>query len=257
MVRWREESRAARMALGLLTRLPVSLPASPDPALRGRSLHYYPLAGLVIAALLGVVNALLPTGVDPLLAAAVLVAVWVALTGVLHLDGLADCADAWVGGMGDRERTLAIMKDPTCGPVGVTVLVLVLSIKVAALQSLLAAGFGGWWLAPLLARAVLPLAFLVLPYVRAGGMGENLAGGASRTGLAVAVGATLVFLALWLPGGHWWSWLLMAALVFAGWRAALGQRLGGFTGDAAGALVELLEAALLLVSALLVAGGDA
>ncbi len=50
--------------------------------------------------------------------AVLVLAVWVGLTGALHLDGLADSADAWLGGYGDRARTLAIMKDPYCGPAG-------------------------------------------------------------------------------------------------------------------------------------------
>jgi adenosylcobinamide-GDP ribazoletransferase len=51
--------------------------------------------------------------------AALLLAVWVLLTGGLHLDGLADTADAWIGGQGDRDRTLAIMKDPRSGPIAI------------------------------------------------------------------------------------------------------------------------------------------
>ena len=60
----------------------------------------------------------------------------IALTGGLHLDGLADSADAWVGGFGDRARTLEIMKDPRSGPAGVTAIVSLLLLKCAALASL-------------------------------------------------------------------------------------------------------------------------
>ena len=66
-----------------------------------------------------------------------LLAVWVLLTGALHLDGVADCADAWVGGFGDREKTFQILKDPRSGPIAVVVLVLVLLVKWAALEVLL------------------------------------------------------------------------------------------------------------------------
>lgn len=50
-----------------------------------------------------------------MLHAALLLTVWVLLSGGLHLDGLADSADAWLGGFGDRERTLTIMKDRAAG----------------------------------------------------------------------------------------------------------------------------------------------
>jgi len=52
------------------------------------------------------------------------------------MDGLADSADAWIGGMGDRNRTLAIMKDPNCGPAGVIVIVLIILLKFVALYTL-------------------------------------------------------------------------------------------------------------------------
>ncbi len=153
--------------------------------------------------------------------------------------------------MGDRERTLAIMKDPACGPMGVTAVALALLLKVAALETLLAhPAAGWWWLAPVAARTVLPLAFLTLPYVRAGGMGDGLAATASRRGLALMALLALALLALGLPATLGWLWLALAAGLFALWRRAVLQRLGGFTGDCAGALVELLEVALLVAAAL-------
>ena len=103
------------IALQFLTRLPVRLPGMPEPQQIGRSLLFYPLVGLLLGlALLALEWVLGDT--STLLEAALLLAAWVALSGGLHLDGLADTADAWVGGYGDRERTLAIMKDPRSGP---------------------------------------------------------------------------------------------------------------------------------------------
>jgi len=239
------------VALGLLTRIPVRLRGEINAATLGRSLHWYPMAGLAIALPLMLLASLLPAA--DLLAAVLITAVWVAITGALHLDGLADCADAWIGGMGDRERTLAIMKDPACGPMGVTAIALVLLLKVAALATLLAYPAAiPWWLIPVVARTVLPLVFISLPYVRQGGMGDGLASNASKPGLALAVMLVLAVLALWLPLQFLCLWLVVAVAVFALWRHAVVKRLGGFTGDCAGALVELLEVALLVASALLV-----
>lgn len=253
---WSREGRALVVALGLLTRVPMRIQGNVDARTLGYSLHWYPAAGLLI----GLSLALLGTVVTGLLGAVLIVAVWVALTGALHLDGLADCADAWVGGMGDRERTLAIMKDPACGPMGVSAVVLVLLLKMAALETLLTHSgpmAAGWWLAPMLARALVPLAFLSLPYVRQGGMGDGLAAQASRTGIALAVLATVGLLA-WCTTVMWCAlWLLVAAALFVGWRRTVRRRLGGFTGDCAGALVELAETALLVTSALIIAAGTA
>ncbi len=253
-----QELRALLLALGLLTRIPMPSMDTADPALPGRSLHWYPAAGLVIGLVLAVLAGALCWAAPnaPLLAAALLVCLWVALTGALHLDGLADCADAWVGGMGDRERTLAIMKDPSCGPMGVAAITLVLLLKTVALATLLGLpGQWAWWLIPLAARALLPLAFVGLPYCRAGGMGDGLAAGASRRGIALALGLTALLCILTLPWTLAALWLLVAAAIFVLWRRAMLLRLGGFTGDGAGALVELAELALLVASALYLAGG--
>ena len=113
------------IALQFLTRLPVSLPGMPTPEQMGRSLLWYPAVGLLLGLLLWLAHLLL--GQTPgVLQAAIILALWVGLSGGLHLDGLADTADAWVGGFGDRERTLTIMKDPRSGAIAVVVLVLLL-----------------------------------------------------------------------------------------------------------------------------------
>ena len=237
------------LALQFLTRLPTPAQGEIDARQLGYSLAWYPLVGLLLGAILWGA-ALLLQGQDSLLGAAILLALWVALTGALHLDGLADSFDAWVGGLGDRERTLAIMKDPASGPVGVTALVLLLLLKFAALAALLR---GGEMLALLvvapLARSGVALLFISTPYVRAGGLGEALAhhappgvvlfGALAVAGLAV-LGLGWTGVAVLLAAGLLWVWL----------RRAVMERLGGFTGDIAGALLELLECAALLVIAL-------
>jgi adenosylcobinamide-GDP ribazoletransferase len=246
------ELRGLCIAVGLLTRVPVPAITDTDGALRTRSLHWYPVAGLLIAlplALLALLALVLST--PPVLTAVIILTCWVALTGCLHLDGLADCADAWVGGMGDRERTLNIMKDPVSGPVGVVTLVLCLFLKLAAIDTILYLPLdSGWWLAPVFARTTSALAFITTPYVRPGGMGEGLARG-SNSGVAVATGLTLLAATCLMPTLLWWAWLGSAAVLFMVWRRAMVKRLGGFTGDGTGALVELQETALLLITAVL------
>lgn len=239
------------IALQFLTRLPVSLAGMPAPQQLGRSLLWYPAVGLLLGGLLLLAQLLL-SGAPALLQAALLLALWVGLSGGLHLDGLADTADAWVGGYGDRERTLAIMKDPRSGPIAVVVLVLLLLLKFAALVALLRAGqWTALLLAPWLGRGLLPLLFLTTPYVRAGGLGQVLSEHLPRQHLpAVLAGNALAML---LCG---WAGLLAigaALLAFFLLRRAFLARLGGTTGDTAGALLELGECAVLLVLALALA----
>ena len=236
------------IALQFLTSLPVRLDRMPEPQAVGRSLLYYPLVGLLLGAMLWLVGAVLENASAPLLAALLLTG-WVALTGGLHLDGLADSADAWLGGFGDRERTLTIMKDPRSGPLAVVVLVLLLLLKFVALWTLLAADQRlALLLAPLLGRSALLGLFLTTPYVRPGGLGQVLAEQMPRdTSRIVLGGVVLVCLALGSSG-----WLALAATVGVGWlsRRAMCRRIGGTTGDTAGALLELVECAVLVVLAL-------
>lgn len=239
------------IALQFLTRLPVSLPWLPSPEENGRSLLWYPAVGLLLGLLLSVLHWLL-SGVPSALQAALLLCTWVWLSGGLHLDGLADTADAWIGGYGDRERTLAIMKDPTCGPMGVITLVLVLLLKWSALVALLQAGHGSvLLLTPWLARWSLPLVLLSMPYVRPGGLGHVLAEHAPRRALPMLLVVHALVMLIW-------GWLALLGLLLALGvlllaRRHLQRRLGGTTGDTAGAIVELTEAVVLVVMAVLLA----
>jgi adenosylcobinamide-GDP ribazoletransferase len=244
--------RAFLVALQFLTRLPVRLRAAPSEEDVGRSLLFYPLVGLLIGALLvAFAMAISAAGISDLLGAALVLAAWTLITGGLHLDGLADSADAWIGGRGERERTLAIMKDPYCGPMGVTALVVVLLAKFAALAALLACDQGwGVALAPLLGRTALPLLFLTTPYIRPNGLGSALSARLHRKTTAAIVMVTVgaVIASLGWPG--------MIAVVgglsiFIPLRRMMMSTLGGTTGDTAGALVELIEATTIIAVAVL------
>lgn len=236
------------IALQFLTRLPVTLAGMPTPEQVGRSLLFYPLVGLLIGLLLLAAQQLLGSSAV-LLQAALLLTLWVGISGGLHLDGLADSADAWVGGFGDKQRTLAIMKDPRSGPIAVVVVVLLLLLKFAALVALLESGSGLLLvLVPWLARCLLPLLFLTTAYVRAGGLGQALAEHLPRQQLPWVLAANAV--AMLLFGWPALLALLVAGVVFLWLRALMLKRLGGATGDTAGALVELAECGVLVALAL-------
>jgi len=242
--------RSFIIAIQFLTRIPVPTLDDISEAEMGRSLLYYPLVGFVIGLLLLGLNMLLAGAPDGLQATLVLAA-WVLITGALHLDGLADSADAWLGGLGDRERTLAIMKDPRSGPAAVVVIVLLLMIKFAALEALIE---NDHWpvliLAPLLARTSLPLLFQTTPYARPGGLATAIAEHSSWVGgillpLSVSLGILVLM--------GWSVALLIITVIctFVLLRAMMLKRLGGTTGDTAGALVEVIEAVVLVAAVLL------
>ena len=238
------------IALQFLSSLPVRLPGMPAPQELGRSLLFYPLVGLLFGGILWGFNWLM-LGAPLLLHAAFLLTVWVLLSGALHLDGLADSADAWLGGFGDRERTLTIMKDPRSGPMAVVTLVLVLLLKFAALLALIEQQHAlALIIVPLLGRSALLGLFLTTPYVRAGGLGQALADHLPRSAgkQVLAVSGLACVLIAGLSG---FFAVVLAVVLFAWLRRVMLRRLGGTTGDTAGALLELLEVAMLVGLALI------
>lgn len=267
--------RALLLAGRFLTRWPLPAAADAPPTLYGRSAPFYPVIGLLLGATLAVAALLgrafgLADGAGVAVLALVLLLIWVWSTGALHLDGLADCADAWVGGLGSRERSFAIMKDPHIGTMGVVALVLVLLGKLVALAAVLYAGAAaegaeldaGVWVVlsvPMLARAQILWLALTTPAARSEGLGAALdAHLPRRAGWLAAgfgTGAALVGIgSAGLPAAT------MAALatggVLLGWRWSLIRRLGGYTGDGVGALVELTETLALVGVGLALAAGD-
>lgn len=235
------------LALQFLTRIPLNSTLSITPQRIGQSVLFYPLIGILIGTILALINLLL-TEHSSALNAAIILTAWVLLTGGLHLDGLADCSDAWAGGLADKERSLAIMKDPAAGPIAVIILILVLLLKWTALQSLLEQR---QWippllLAPFLGRLSILLLMLNTPYIRKKGLGSDMQQHLPRTAakLIVFFGLLLCF---WLTNVYTlFAVLTLIALI----RHLALQRLQGVTGDVYGASVELVEAIVLISLAL-------
>lgn len=243
--------RSLGLAVTFLTRIPVPLRFVPQPQDWGWSVVFFPVVGFGIGMLLLGLCALF-AGAAPALLAVILVLAWALITGGLHLDGLADSADAWIGGYGARERTLEILKDSRSGPIAIMAITLLLLTKFAALHVLLEHRY--WQavlMAPVLGRAAIVLVLITTPYVRATGIGvahaEYLPRSAS-IGLLLAVAGVNVA----LLGGDGVMVLMAAGLCLLGLRRMLMTRLGGTTGDTLGAACELTEAVALLCLGLLV-----
>lgn len=240
------------IALQFLTQLPVHFARHPEPQEIGSSLNYYPLVGLLLGLFL-VLLAWILNDISALLSAALLLSFWVGLTGGLHLDGLADSADAWVGGLGNRDKTLAIMKDPRSGPAAVVVLVLLLLVKFAALHAILSTQYwAALLLAPVLGRTVLPLLFLSTPYVRKQGLGTAFVDPLPRGIIRIMLLTVLVLFLI--SGSIALGMVVVAICVLLALRHLMLKRLGGCTGDTAGALVEITEASILLAMVIFLGG---
>ena len=243
--------RAAAAAVSFLTRVPLGRAAALGGADVARGAVLFPVVGAAIGAATGATAVLLHPRLSPILAASVAVALSILLTGALHLDALADTADAV--GASSRERALEIMRDSRIGSFGAAAVAIDLIVKVAAVAQLVDRGgaVSALIAAGALSRAASPPLASLLAYPRAGrGPGSVLTG---SVGLVGALGAPLLAAAIAiLVAGTTGAVLVgvvaastvLLGLVFRAW-------LGGATGDALGTATELGETCALVVAAAL------
>lgn len=260
------ELRLVGVALQFLTRVPVPAAMGFQPAWLQQCVRHFPLVGMLVGAA-GACVLWLAAGLWPLPVAVLLsMATTLWLTGGFHEDGWADTLDA-LGGVVDRERALAIMKDSRIGAYGAMGLTMMLLLKAAALWSLASHGLAAvavalaWTHA--VSRAGPVLLMGMLPYA---GDAEHAKAKPLATQVAwTSVGLAWLWVALlgvallWLspqvsgggsPGhgmarGLGWALLAMIGVTFgcARWFA---RRLGGYTGDTLGAAQQCTELAGLL-----------
>lgn len=240
------------VALQFLTTSPSILKRIFTPAELGRATGYYPLIGALIGGLLWLANWSLAGLFPAPLRAALVLAVWILLTGALHLDGFLDSCDGLLGGFTPESR-LEIMQDERVGAFALAGGSLLLLIKYSSLAAL-SPNSPALILAATLSRGCLTLAIYAFPYARTQGLGRAMkdhTGGwqlllAGLIVLAIAWFTTGWYGILWIPAAAGLTWL------FA--RFCL-QRIPGLTGDTYGALNELIEAAVLIASVAAVQAG--
>ncbi|PZS15681.1 MAG: adenosylcobinamide-GDP ribazoletransferase [Pseudonocardiales bacterium] len=252
-----------RLAVTMFTALPVprSWHGDADRQRAARAVCWLPLLGAVLGALAGVpVAAVLARQPGAALLAAVLgIASLVLLSRGLHLDGLADTADA-LGSRAPAERALQIMRRSDIGPFGVLTLALVLSADIAALAYVV--GDSTWRGCAALAVAaatgrvaITHAAWPGVPAARGSGFGALVAGGVRAPvacGLTVLVlgGGAVLAVAVGASPLGWPIAQAAALLAAAAVRVHTTRRLGGVTGDIFGALVECASALTLIGLAL-------
>lgn len=248
--------RGLWVALGFLTTFPVGSPAV-EPGDLGRAAVWFPAVGLAVGALLSAANFLLDRLFPPLVAAALVIALWAVITGGLHLDGLADCCDGLLAAA-TPERRLEILRDPTVGAFGASGLIIFLILKIFSVAALPSSSFLLLPLATCLARwLILPVA--LEPAARPEGIGANFAlglRGGDSPGRAYFV-AALIPLVLIAAAG--WRALVAAGLAhITAWLVVRFSRarLGGITGDVFGLVVEVAELVVLLTFAAQVGIGN-
>lgn len=234
-------------ALRFLTRLPVGKSEPSDLESAAKAVPWFPAVGLVIGCLLALFGWFLveTVALPVFLSAGLVVAMWVMLTGALHLDGLADSADAWMS-CSPPARMLEIMQDPRSGVGAVVVVTLTLLIKTAAIISLLEHHVWFWLVLPAIAgRVMMVLVLMYVPYVRKEGLGKSMKDSLSHAQSWLGIMLICLPVLIFWPAATLTAIIaaLLAMVMTLFWIA---KPLGGANGDVYGAVNELAEVGALI-----------
>ena len=242
------------LAVRFLTVVPVPGREADAREALGRAAWWFPVVGLALGIVLVAADRALQSVVPPMLGAVLVLAIWKAVTGAIHLDGLADCLDGLAGH--DRARRLAIMQDSRIGVFGAVGLTFYLLIAFVGLSEIPTAARGRFLLmAPVVGRLA-PL--LIAPRFRPAkpdkGSGAPFLRALSPWAGLVHL-AVVAVLSAWLLGPWGLTMMLASLLAVFLWTAFLAERFGGITGDVLGSVIELSELAILLQGASLARSG--
>jgi adenosylcobinamide-GDP ribazoletransferase len=228
-----------RRAFAFLTPIGGALPPSPG------AVAWFPIVGATVGLAVGGVWWAAAHFWSRPIAATVAVVADLALTGLLHLDGLVDAADGLLPPL-PRERRLDVMSDPAAGAFGIAAAISVLLLRLSALAAMAPSPLllAALWCA---SRTVMAWTIAALPYARPGGLADAFVGPRSGTAAAGSLLAVAAGVAGRGPTGFV---AVVAVLAGAGVVLAFAhRRIGGFTGDVLGAAGIIGETVGLLVAA--------
>jgi len=236
-------------ALTFLTRIPIPAKGIEQPEDFKKSIYFFPVIGLIIGGVLAGSYYLLAKIFPQPITAALLLFIYVLLTGGLHLDGLIDTVDGIYGGR-SREHRLEIMKDTHPGAFGVLGAIVILLIKYSIYTQLSSELLVILMAASVMGRQAMVWVQIFYPYARKQGLGMLFSNYGSVPIFGVTTGITIAILFLLAQINGLYIFLICSIILFilASWLSHL---LGGLTGDTYGASCELIEISALLTGLLL------
>ncbi|MFZ5352724.1 MAG: adenosylcobinamide-GDP ribazoletransferase [Bacillota bacterium] len=228
------------LALQFLTRIPLDFKLKTDETDFAKGVVYFPVAGLIIGGfnlLVYYFTGYLLEGIFPIVC---YVFANIAITGGLHLDGLADTCDG-IFSSRSRERMLEIMKDSRIGTNGTIAVVIDLLLRVAILYNVTReAAFYAIILAPVISRTMLVIVMKLSRYARANGMGGLFL--ERQTFARTAVGSILgLIIALLIDIRIGLLSFILAVITVLVFRRYIYGKIDGMTGDTIGAANEVVE----------------
>ncbi len=241
---------SALSALEFLTVFRFRRPAVVSAAALARSQLWYPMVGLLVGLAIAGVDRLLAGRMPGGPEAVLLLILLEGVSGLLHIDGLADSGDGLLG-LHTPERRLEIMRDSATGAFGVAVMIFYLLLMFACLDALTAPTRTAILIVvPVAGRAAMVCVAAAVPYARSSGLASGFhAAARSWVGAAaLTIAAGVTFLVGGLGGLALLGIGLIAALLVALFARA---RIGGMTGDVIGASCEVAQAGVLLFAVVL------
>ena len=233
-------------ALGLLSRLPISV-NSESARNRGAAASWaFPVAGFAIGLVTAVVGCIASwVGFPPVIAAGVALATMIMVSGAMHEDGLADTADGLWGAY-EAPRRLEIMKDSHIGAYGVIALVLSIVVRWAAIVALMENHI---FFCAIIGVATLSRAPMVMVMARVENARDTgLSAGVGRPQIETALAAVAIALAIGIMTAGAAATLfgvVLVVLTTLGIVAIAREKIGGQTGDILGAVQQIAEIAVL------------
>ena len=229
-----------RVALILLTRLPIDVPTNAHERAH-KAVWAYGTAGMAwTLCVWGTARLCMNFGLAPAIAAGFGLVIGMVITGAMHEDGLADCADGFWGGW-ERERRLEIMRDSCLGVYGSLALIVSTVLRWQLIEIILEGEntFLALLLAGMLARSVLPIMMAHLPHARSDGLSHSVGiptGGTVYFSFSISTLIGFVFLGL-----VGFMLAIIAALTGLFCSALAQKKIGGQTGDVLGATAVVIE----------------
>lgn len=236
-----------------MTRIPIPVDTGFDEDFH-KSIIYFPIVGLVLGICYMLVARLGLVLFNPYIAAVLVLASEVILTGGLHLDGLGDSFDGLYS-YRDKEKILEIMKDSRLGTNGLLAIVIVFLLKVGFLNSLLEQNI--LWpilTMPVVARSMQVIACYRTKTPREKGMGNIFIGKVSTSYLigvitlmlGINLGSIYLMEGQILYANEIITLLIMAVGVKLFVKSVY-KKIDGITGDILGCICELSELVYLMI----------
>ena len=225
-----------------MTRIPVFVNVEYDEEKLGKSIKYFPLVGAIIGIFLYGINILAgKITVNRQIAAIIIIIAEIFITGLIHIDGLADTADGLFS-YAEKEKILEIMKDPRVGTNGAVALILYFMTKVILLSEII--------LYPVISRLSTSINAGLGEYARKNGMSNGIIGknGKKEAVISIIITMILSFIILKAKG---LIILIFAILFILLLMKGVKRKIGGITGDTMGASLELTSILVLLAGVVL------